>query len=121
MKGNPTRKKMRLSENDCMVIAIPVCQLESVEVEKMGEKKRQLCCENVPEGERGNPKDRKRQKMMTEFLFMSEEQLLKDGDKLVLRPQHTRIDDEGDRLEPEYVMVVMTEIHRAVIRQAQGV
>jgi hypothetical protein len=30
-------------------------------------------------------------------------------------------DDEGDRLEPEYVMVVMTEIHRAVIRQAQGV
>ena len=45
MKGNPTRKKMRLSETDCMVMAIPVCQLESVGVEKMGEKKRQLWCE----------------------------------------------------------------------------
>ena len=36
--------------------------------------------------------------MMTEFLITSEEQLLKDGDKLVLRPQQTRLDGEGDRL-----------------------
>ena len=45
-----------------------------------------------------DPFDPKRQKMMTEFLIMSEEQLLKDGDKLVLRPQQTRLDGEGDRL-----------------------
>jgi len=40
---------------------------------------------------------------------------------MMMRKPKVEDEDEGDRCDPDYVMVVMTEIHRAVIGQVQGV